>query len=725
MKAKKLIYLFAIMTTQIVFSQIESNYYPEGNALRETTTIDSNLEAQRSVTMPDFNLSALIEEDKRTAELDESRPYRFGKGFDTNIDVDVNKDGEETNDGMEWSMEFYSKGALSINFVLEELQLANGAELYLYNDSRTMVYGPVTSSSNKMDGVFLTDLIFGDRVTMYVRAPKGSKGSSTFTIKRVVHSYRGFNGEMNGGNIGGSESCNNNVACFYPLWSAPGRSVALILLSNGAEHCSGCMLNTTDNSFRPYFLTAFHCADSNRNNVISTAERNSAQNWMYKFGFKRTGCSNSNSYYNWSTSNGATYRAAWRNTDFLLMELQNFGDRNNYAGSITYSGWDRSTNTPSSGASIHHPAGDLSKISAENNTFQVSSWSGTNNHWLVNFDDGVVQHGSSGAPIFNQNQRVVGQLRGNQLYNPSSSYCSQSRGEYGRFNLSWNGGGTNDTRLSNWLDPCGTGALTTNTVNGPRLSGISSIGCSPRNCYISNLPAGSTVSWSNSYNLKRVSAQGVVPGSFKGNGTGSAWIRATITPPNGCGNSYYIRTNTTATAGSTSMSISVYGNNNGWVNAQANGGSSPYNWIIYGNGGSNQVTTTSSNLNYNIGCGGGYLQVQATNSCGDNAYGSQFVSSCSSGGGGIFYISVYPNPASDQLTIERINSNGKSDDDNNTIPESITATLYDFSGNSVKSIDVNNRTNKINLDVSDLKSGNYFLKVIGNKIDEIHQIIIK
>ncbi len=723
MKTKALIYLFIFMTTQFVFSQVQSNYYPDGNALKETTDIDSNYKAQTSLTLPDFNLAAMIEEDRRIEQLEEARPYRFGKAFDTNITVDVGKDGEEINENLVWSMEFYSKKALSINFVLEELELADNAELYIFNDNNTMVYGPVTSTSNKKEDVFLTDLIFGDRVTVYVKEPKQSKRSSRFNIKRVVHAYRGFNGEMTGGTPGSSESCNNNLACFYPLWSAPGQSVALTLLPNGNEHCSGCLLTTTDQSFRPYFLTAFHCADTNQNDVLSTTERNNAQNWMYKFGFKRVGCSNTSLYYNWSTSNGATFRAGWGNTDFLLMELQNFGDKNSYSGNISYAGWDRRANAPSSGASIHHPAGDLAKISAENNPFQTSSWSGTNNHWLVNFDDGVVQHGSSGSPIFNQNQRVVGQLHGNQFYNSSNSYCSQSRAEYGRFNLSWNGGGTNATRLSNWLDPCGTGALTTNTIRAPFTNIYGTIGCTPRSYNIYHLPAGYSVSWSSSYNLKRISAQGVVPAQFKGNGTGSAWIRATITPPNGCGNSYNIRTTTTATGGGTNMSISVYGNNNGWVSAQANGGSSPYNWIIYGNGGSNQITTTSSSLNYNIGCGGGYLQVQSTNSCGDNAYGSQFVSSCSSGGG-YYFMKVYPNPTTDQLTIERISSPEKPNVDN-IITQVTTVTLYSFTGNPVKTLNVNKNTNKISLDVSDLKSGNYFLKIIGDEILETHQIIIK
>jgi len=99
-----------------------------------------------------------------------------------------------------------------------------------------------------------------------------------------------------------------------------------------------------------------------------------------------------------------------------------------------YAGWDRRANSPASGASIHYPAGDVGKISIENNAFQVSSWNGLNNMWLVNFDDGVVQHGSSGSPIFNQNQRVVGQLHGNQNYSFFFPYCDQPRAEYGRFN---------------------------------------------------------------------------------------------------------------------------------------------------------------------------------------------------------------------------------------------------------------------------------------------------
>jgi len=140
-----------------------------------------------------------------------------------------------------------------------------------------MIYGPVTSQNNKK-GVFLTDLVQGERVTMYVNDPINVEQSSTFTIKRVVYAYRGSNlgGEMDG-NIGASEACNNNVACFYLNWQNPTRATGLIILPNGNTGCSGCLLNTTDNSFRPYFLTAFHCADTNQDDVLSNAERNNSE----------------------------------------------------------------------------------------------------------------------------------------------------------------------------------------------------------------------------------------------------------------------------------------------------------------------------------------------------------------------------------------------------------------------------------------------------------------
>jgi hypothetical protein len=88
--------------------------------------------------------------------------------------------------------------------------------------------------------------------------------------------------------------------------------------------------------------------------------------------------------------------------------------------------------------------------------------------------------------LFDQNSRVVGQLHG------GFTGCAPITKYYGRFNLSWTGGGTDATRLSNWLDPVpSTGATTINTIRTPIISGVTTI-C-PTGTY--TLSAGTATSW--------------------------------------------------------------------------------------------------------------------------------------------------------------------------------------------------------------------------------------
>jgi lysyl endopeptidase len=516
-----------ISVIYLTYGQIETKFYPNKNALEQAKPIRNHAKANKVKTFPSFDAQKLIYEDKLNEGLD--IPFRFGKGFDTHITLN---DGEWINveGGRLWSMEFQSKGAYSINFVANQFYIPDSAELYISNASGTMLYGPVTSKENTKNGFLLTDLIQGDDVTIYLFEPQNKIGKSTLTIERVVHAYKNLF-PMSYGNLGGSENCNNDIACF-PAWDKESDAVALVLLSSGAELCSGSLVMTADQTFNPYFLSAFHCIDtSSPYGSLSTTEISNAENWMFKFQYKMTSCGGSTATTG-ITYNGAQFRAAWNTSDFVLMEMDN-----SPLGNICFSwlGWDRSGNTPTSGTGIHHPSGDVMKISFENNQFQTSSWGGINNHWLVSFDDGVVEHGSSGSPILDQNKRVVGQLHGNQNYNGNLSYCSQPRAEYGRFDYSWTGGGTNTTRLSNWLDPCGSGAVTTNTTRSPYISGPSLV-CpsSDASFTVDSLPPGATITWQYDTNLlARISAQGSNPCAFVSIGSGNAWVQAVINT--GCG----------------------------------------------------------------------------------------------------------------------------------------------------------------------------------------------
>jgi len=112
-------------------------------------------------------------------------------------------------------------------------------------------------------------------------------------------------------------------------------------------------------------------------------------------------------------------------------------------------GWDRSSSAPSSAVCIHHPSGDVKKISFENNPCGSNS-----SRWIVNQWDaapsapnnvGITEGGSSGSPLMKQSDgRFRGQLWG------GASYCGYPFNDsYGRFDMAW-------SACRTYLDPLGT-----------------------------------------------------------------------------------------------------------------------------------------------------------------------------------------------------------------------------------------------------------------------------
>lgn len=215
-----------------IYSQIETNYFYKGDAFNQVEFIKNNPQANIVKDMPSFDTQILLDEDNMIQSKDV--PFRFGKEFDINIPLSegfwINID-----DVRIWSMRFRSKGAYSINFVFEQFFLPKGAELYIINQSGTVLYGPVSSEQNTKNGVFLTDLIEGDDVTLYLYEPTTEKGNSKMTIKKVVHAYKGIS--PNKIDTKSSGSCNNDIECFQN-WDLESDAVALVLLANGSSLCS-------------------------------------------------------------------------------------------------------------------------------------------------------------------------------------------------------------------------------------------------------------------------------------------------------------------------------------------------------------------------------------------------------------------------------------------------------------------------------------------------------
>lgn len=484
--------LFILIASVHTFAQVETRYFLKGDTIvSDVHKMIRQSKAAKVKVMPAFDSEKLRKEDEEMKG--EDVPYRFGKGFDVSYTL---SDGEweYVEDGRLWSLSFESKGALSLNYIFDDFYLPDGASLYVENEDKTVLYGPVTSDIIiQKRSTFLTDVIAGEQSTIYLYEPENQINESKLTIKRVVHGYRGTYVDKNYGTVGASSSCNIDVAC-YPYYENESNAVGLTLLASGTEWCSGAMLMDTEYSFKPYFLTAFHCLDLDENSSLSTGEITASENWMFKFCFKKTTC-NGNVLATSYTYNKADFCSAWNTSDFALLKIKGAVSQNT---ALTWLGWDKRNNvTPTRGIGIHHPAGDVMKISIEED--QVSSDyvpAISNFLWKVEYDNGIVQGGSSGSPLLNQDKRVVGQLYGCiEHTNP----CYQTECVYGKFHESWSGGGSASTRLSNWLDPQN---INVDTMNGQQylgeiyIVGDSIIGYTTKSFSLANLPSGLTVDWS-------------------------------------------------------------------------------------------------------------------------------------------------------------------------------------------------------------------------------------
>lgn len=393
--------------------------------------------------MPAIDLDLLRQQD---AAFDQHKdiPWRFGKEMHVNLSLHNSGVWENLPNGDRlWSLKIQSSGAQTINFIFKQFNLPYGAQLFIYNEDKTDVRGAFTYKNNLPHGGLGTDLIVGDLITLELYEPASVKGKTKLQLGSVVHGYRSLDYISTLKGVNDSGNCNNNVICALgDDWRDQIRCVA-IMISGTSAFCTGALINNTNSDGKPYFLTANHCINAN-----------AVGNYVIRFNFESPTCQNpANTFTTTNQSvSGTTLRANRAGSDVCLLELSSAPP---VSYNVYYAGWNRSTTPATSSVGIHHPAGDLKKISFDNNPLTTSTYSGAQTWRVGNWENGTTEGGSSGSPLFNQNKLIVG-----QLYGGSASCTSITEDHYGRFDVSWNTGTTAATRLRDWLDPNNTNTTT-------------------------------------------------------------------------------------------------------------------------------------------------------------------------------------------------------------------------------------------------------------------------
>jgi len=393
------------------------------------------------------NIPTLRAEDKINDSL-KTGPWRFGFNYSASINFEnsavwyTNSNGDQVG-----ILKITSDQAKTINLTFSNTSIPAGNELYVYNPEQTFILGKFTQN-HIYQGELGTELVPGNTVMVEYYVPAyNSDVFGNVEISKITHGYRTAR-EFQTKGLDDSGNCNMNVNCpdGAPYVNQINSAVMLVSGSNG--FCSGALINNTQFDGKPYVLTANHCYSSN------------VTSWIFRFNWQATDCNNPSTSPSFQSLSGCTERARRIPSDFLLVEITGGLVNGEVPQSYSpyFSGWDRGNAAPQSTIGIHHPRGDIKKISFDDDpssAVQAMGSSEANSSWRVEWDrNTTTEPASSGSPLFNQNGQIIGQLWG------GSASCTNltSPDYYGRIHNSWAPtGSSNSEQLKHWLDPTNSG----------------------------------------------------------------------------------------------------------------------------------------------------------------------------------------------------------------------------------------------------------------------------
>jgi len=650
-----------------------------------------------TVNLPiDFDVAALRAEDveRKTDNL----PPRIGKIIPVHFTTENSGEWTTLPNGQEiWRLSIIAQDAIAIMLTYDKFEIPAGAQLFMYNNDRTMILGAYTENDNPKRVEFATDDIGGDQITLEYVAPAHNY-DSPLIITGVVYEYSDLleiqpqeDGKISV-EIRASDPCQVDVNCSEgDNWQNQKRGVVRIRINAGAYYflCSGSLINNTAGDFAPLILSAQHCFED-----VTPAQVNQS---IYYFYYERVECKGSAGASQSMTGAELLVNMPLNGgSDGALLRLNSNVPDNYYA---YYNGWDRRNVGATSGVSIHHPDGDYKKISTFTSTLissyisiQGSGTSAQNAMWRVTWaptvnGHGVTEGGSSGSSIFNQNKLIVGTLTG------GSSFCTSPYQPdfYGKLWYHWDQHSNSNYHMKPYLDPINSGVeyiegayktpLPTYTINvsaSPADGGVVTgggsythdvavtVNATPNGDYIFSkwTKDGTTVGYTPTYVFRASQNANLVANFVKEKYTVSVSAKPTEGGTVSGGGSYDAGTNVTVKATpKTNFIFTEWTKGNTVVSKEAD-----YTFPLTEN------VTLVANFELSDGIN-------------ENTE--------------INYFDIFPNPADNLLNIVRRNESKARID------------IYNYIGVLVQSLEFNEKETAIN--IATLSSGIYFIKITDHK----------
>lgn len=320
-----------------------------------------------------------------------------------------------------------SAGAVKVRVHFVNFDAGQG-EVWLRRGDGTVAGGPYTGKGPYGDGDFWSDPAEGSQ--LQVEWVGGQDDQPAFRIDRVSHQWPLASGSDD------PMSCQLDVSC-YSEFSNAAKAVAnldFVADDGGVYICTGELVNTKRSAFAPLFLTANHCMST------ETEVRSMVTYWNYQ----TSKCEGPVPERASSTQiSGGTLLSSYGaiGGDFTLIQLPKAP-----AGAFQL-GW--SATDPAVGAkvtAIHHPgppptnwkriAFGTRDVDQKGAMYLDAAMFPQENFLQFAETSGRVQQGSSGSPLLNESQQVVGVLSYGLVPTDGGSYCDiTGAAAYGKFSL--------------------------------------------------------------------------------------------------------------------------------------------------------------------------------------------------------------------------------------------------------------------------------------------------
>lgn len=387
--------IFLLLSSVAVFPQISQGGIPYSWSRRSIKT-------PSCILLPHFE-----QKGNKLQNTSKNGGFLFAKVID--VQIDNNKNGTWNvlpNGDKIWQVAIKSEGAYSLNFTFSKFIIPYGAEVFVFSPDKRELLGAFTAENMKSWQGLSVAPIKGDELIIEYYEPQNADFQGILEINRMGHDMVDIFSNKDG-YFGRSGACNIDINCSEGKdWQKEKRAVCRLIVNNDIL-CTGTLINTTENDETPYILTANHCVSS----------KELAQKTVFYFNYESSHCNDKDGDDS-QTVSGAELVATKNNNngylDFSLLKLSKKVPKNYKP---YFAGWYVGRKIAKNTACIHHPEGDVKKISLSEEAPEVTSYEGTNydknTFWLVKkWHYGTTEQGSSGSPLFNEKHQIIGILSG-------------------------------------------------------------------------------------------------------------------------------------------------------------------------------------------------------------------------------------------------------------------------------------------------------------------------